>query len=193
MRKQVLMTLASVTTVCSVLYGQGFQSGIQRSLFADEKARKVGDVITILIVEVSSAANDAKSSASRESDISLAGSGKVGAKPLPDGSVTIGTGNRFNGEGATSSRGAVRARVSARVDSVMANGNLYISGVRTISVNGEDQIIKIFGVVRPSDIQADNTVNSFNIADASVVFEGNGMIDRVQGPGWLTKLFHWLF
>jgi flagellar L-ring protein precursor FlgH len=169
------------------------QEGIHRSLFADEKARRVGDIITILILESSSATNDAKSSATRESDVSLAASGTVNSKALPGGSVSIGTGNKFSGEGATSTRGSIRARISARVDSVTSNGNLLISGVKTISINGEDQIIKIIGVVRPSDIQADNTVNSYNIADATVVFEGSGMIDRAQGPGWLTKLFHWLF
>lgn len=193
MRSYMRRTLAALSMLWSFAWSQGLQQSIQHSLFADEKARNVGDIITILIIEESRATNDAKSSASRESDISIAGSGKIGTKPLPEGSVTIGTGNTFNGEGSTSSRGSVRARISARVDSVMANGNLYISGVRTISVNGEDQTIKIFGTVRPSDIRPDNTVYSFHIADAAVVFEGSGMIDRAQGPGWLTKLFHWLF
>jgi flagellar L-ring protein precursor FlgH len=191
------MSKKAITVFCLTLIGswssvQG-QESVHRSLFADEKARRVGDIITILILESSSAANDAKSSAIRESDISLSGSGTVNGKALPGGSVSIGTGNKFSGEGATSSRGSVRARISARVDSVTSNGNLFISGVKTITINGEDQIIKIFGLVRPSDIQADNTVNSYNIADATVVFEGSGMIDRAQGPGWLTKLFHWLF
>jgi flagellar L-ring protein precursor FlgH len=191
MVKQTVVALAlAFISPWSSLRGQ---ESIHRSLFADEKARRVGDIITIIIQESSSAANDAKSSAIRESDISLSGSGSVNGKALPGGSVSIGTGNKFSGEGATSSRGSVRARISARVDSVASNGNLFISGVKTITINGEDQIIKIFGLVRPSDIQADNTVNSSNIADATVVFEGSGMIDRAQGPGWLTKLFHWLF
>jgi flagellar L-ring protein precursor FlgH len=191
MDKQTMM-LIFLLLVCRGSALQG-QESIHRSLFADEKARRVGDIITILVVESSSATNDAKLSATRESDISIAASGTVNGKALPGGSVAIGTGNKFSGEGATATRGSIRARISARVDSVMNNGNLFISGVKTISINGEDQIIKIIGVVRPSDIQADNTVNSYNIADATVVFEGSGMIDRAQGPGWLTKLFHWLF
>lgn len=174
-------------------YGQDMRPNINRSLFADEKAAHVGDVITILVIETSSASNDAKTATSRESDISLSGSGKVGSKGLPDASMNIGTGNKFSGEGATSSSGSVRAKISARVDSVLANGSLFINGSRTISVNGEDQIIRIAGIVRPSDIQPDNSIYSYNIADATIVFEGNGMIERAQGPGWLTKLFHWLF
>jgi flagellar L-ring protein precursor FlgH len=59
-------------------------------------------------------------------------------------------------------------------------------------VNGEEQTIKLSGIVRPSDVLADNSVYSFNISDAIIVFEGSGIVSRAQGPGWLTKLLHWL-
>ena len=96
-------------------------------------------------------------------------------------------------KGATSSRGSVRARISARVDSVLANGNLAITGNRTIIINGEEQVISLSGIVRPSDIQADNSVYSYNISDAHIAFAGNGIVSSAQGPGWITKLLHWLF
>ncbi len=191
--KHITASIIVLLILSNALLAQDMRSNISRSLFADEKANRLGDVITILVVETSSASNNAKTSTTRESDISLAGSGKVGTKPLPDAGFNIGTGNKFNGEGSTTSQGSVRAKITARIDSVLANGNLLINGSRIISVNGEEQVIKISGVVRPSDVQADNSVYSFNIADATIVFEGNGMIDRAQGPGWITKLFHWLF
>lgn len=191
--KHFVTSVIVVTLISSALLAQDMRSSISRSLFADEKASRLGDVITILVVEASSASNNAKTSTTRESDISLNGSGKVGAKPLPDAGMNIGTGNKFNGEGSTTSQGSVRAKITARIDSVLTNGNLFINGSRTISVNGEDQLIKISGIVRPTDVQFDNSVYSYNIADATIVFEGNGMIDRAQGPGWITKLFHWLF
>ena len=77
--------------------------------------------------------------------------------------------------------------------SVLANGNMRITGNRKISINGEEQTILIHGIVRASDITADNTVLSYNISDAEIVIEGSGLIDNAQKPGWLTKLFHWLF
>ena len=83
--------------------------------------------------------------------------------------------------------------ISAHVDSLLPNGNMFISGSRLISINGEDQVIKISGVIRPTDVQSDNSVYSSSISEARIVFEGSGMIDRSQGPGWFTKLFHWLF
>jgi flagellar L-ring protein precursor FlgH len=70
---------------------------------------------------------------------------------------------------------------------------LFITGSRLISINGEEQKVFISGVVRVADIAADNTIKSYNISDAEIVLEGSGMIDRMQSPGWLTKLFHWLF
>ena len=91
------------------------------------------------------------------------------------------------------SQGSVRASISARVDSLLPNGNMWINGSRLISINGEDQIIRISGIIRPSDVQSDNSVYSSSISDAKIIFEGNGMIDRSQSPGWLTRIFHWLF
>jgi flagellar L-ring protein precursor FlgH len=70
---------------------------------------------------------------------------------------------------------------------------MWISGSRLITINGEDQLITISGVIRPSDVRPDNNVYSYNISDAKIVFDGSGMIDRAQKPGWLTRLFHWLF
>ena len=168
------------------------RESVGRSLFSDPKAAKIGDAITVLVVETSSASNDAQTTSQRESNLSLSGSGKVGTS-LPDVSLGIGSGNSFRGEGATSSRGSIRAKISVRVDSVLANGNLVINGKRTIIVNGEEQLITLSGIVRPSDIQADNSVYSFNISDARIAFEGSGIVSRAQGPGWITKFLHWIF
>ena len=193
MKTFVLVMLVVVNGIFTMdARGQSLRDNVGRSLFADQKANRSGDAVTILIVEVSSASNDAKTSSSRESNLSLTGSMKTGSSAGTDLSGGVGLGNQFKGEGSTASNGSVRAKISARVDSVLANGNLMVSGNRTITVNGEEQTIKISGVVRPSDIQADNSVYSFNISDAVIVFEGSGIVSRAQGPGWLTKLLHWL-
>lgn len=172
---------------------QGLRENAARSLFSDQKAASVGDAVTILVVEANSASNDAKTTTSRQSDISLAASGKTGSTALPDVGLSVGTGNSFKGEGATATHGSVQAKMSARVDSVLPNGSLSVKGTRTIIIGGEEQTIRIAGLVRPSDINADNSVYSYNLADATIVFEGNGVVSRAQGPGWITKLLHWLF
>jgi flagellar L-ring protein precursor FlgH len=148
----------------------------------------VGDAVTILVVEATTASNDARTSSGREDNFSLSGSGSV---DLPQ--VSAGLGSQFRGEGSTISRGSVRTKISTQVDSVLANGNLIVNGKRTIVVNGEEQILTISGVIRTSDIMADNSVYSFNLSDATIVFEGNGIVSQAQGPGILTKFLHFLF
>ncbi|MGA9121591.1 MAG: flagellar basal body L-ring protein FlgH [Bacteroidota bacterium] len=191
MKSLIVMFLTAAAF--SLATGQDMRNNAARSLFSDQKAGRVGDAVMILVVEESSASNAAKTTTSRQSDLSLSASGKTGSSNLPDVGLGIGTGNSFKGEGGTSTNGSVRAKLSARIDSVFPNGNLWINGTRTIVVNGEEQTIRITGVVRPSDIAYDNSVLSYNIAEARISFEGNGIVSRAQGPGWITKLLHWLF
>jgi flagellar L-ring protein FlgH len=176
-----------------ILHSQDLRENLARSLFSDQKANHVGDAVTILIFESSSASNSAQSSTSRESALGLSGSAQTSATPSPNTALNLGTTNTFKGQGATQSNGSLQAKISAKVDSLLPNGNMYISGSRLITINGEDQLISIAGIIRLSDVQGDNSVYSYNISDARIVFQGNGMIDRAQSPGWFTKLFHWLF
>lgn len=187
-----LFTCIITLYACGAL-AQDMRPNLGRSLFADQKAYRAGDAVTVLIIENSSAVNDAKTATARGSDISLSGDVSISGGTNKSVGAGVGTGSKFNGEGTTSNRGSVRAKISARVDSVLANGNLAISGSRSITINGEEQKILLSGIVRPSDIMADNSVYSFNIADATIVIQGDGSLTRVQEPGWLTKFLHWLF
>ena len=182
-----LILLAAVVSAGAT--AQDMRENTMRSLFADHKASHVGDAITIMVVETNSASNDASTNSSRESNLGLTGST---GSATPGISFGLGTTNGFKGQGGTSSKGSVQAKLSARVDSVLPNGNLMINGNRVIIVNGEKQTITISGIVRPSDIQADNSLFSYNISDARIAFEGDGIVSRAQGPGWITKLLHWL-
>lgn len=177
----------------SFLSAQDMRRNSFSSLFSDEKANKVGDAITIVVVESSQATNDARTATTRESAIGADLTGSLDGTSLPSGALDIGTTNDFDGRGATSSSGMFKTKISATIDTVFGNGNLRITGKRRISINGEEQLITIKGIVRTSDIQADNSVLSYNISEAELVLEGSGMIDRVQSPGWVTKFFHWLF
>ncbi|WP_140944085.1 flagellar basal body L-ring protein FlgH [Candidatus Thermokryptus mobilis] len=169
------------------------QEVIQRSIFSDHKAFKVGDVITIIVIEVSSAENNIKRSTSRSGNINGSVSGSGALSFIPESGFSIGTENEFKGQGSTSSRGAVKAKISAKVVGIDSAGNLVIEGKRKVSINGDAQIIRIKGVVRPSDVNWDNSVFSYNIANAEIEFSGKGMTYRNQSPSWITRLLHWLF
>ena len=189
--KKIIVIIVFVTIALSA---QDMRKNSFNSLFSDEKANRVGDAITIVVVESSQATNDARTATSRDSEISADFTGNMAGQPfVPPGNLEIGTGNDFDGRGATTSSGMFKTKISATIDTVFANGNMRITGRRKISINGEEQLITIKGIVRSSDIQADNSVLSYNISEAEIILEGSGQIDRVQSPGWVTKIFHWLF
>lgn len=189
MKKLIILIFITIL----FLSAQDMRQNSFRSLFSDQKANRLGDAITILVMESSEASNNAQTSAGRSSEIGFGASGSMDGTALPSAALDIGSSNDFSGSGATKSTGMVKTRITATIDSVLENGNLFIRGSRLISINGEEQKIFLTGVVRVSDIASDNTVKSYNISDAEIVLEGNGMIDNMQNPGWLTKIFHWLF
>lgn len=177
----------------AALFAQDMRRNSFASLFADQKAVQVGDAVTIIVVESSQASNNAETSTGRTSNIGIKGSFQAGKSPSTGLDGSIGTSNDFSGTGTTKTTGLVRTKISATVDSVLSNGNLHIIGSRKITINGEEQNVKIKGIVRTSDILSDNSIESCNISEAEIVFEGSGLIDNAQKPGWITKFLHWLF
>ncbi|KAF0151668.1 MAG: flagellar basal body L-ring protein [Ignavibacteria bacterium] len=185
--------LLAVLLMSSAMFGQNMRRNAQFSLFSDNKAARIGDAVTIIVLESTQASNNTETSAGRSSDIGFTAAGAVGETKIPNADAGLGTKNDFQGSGSTQTTGSIRTKISAVVDTVLANGNMVIRGSRKIIINGEEQIVNIKGVIRQSDINAGNSVFSHNISDAEISFEGSGIIDNAQKPGWLTKLFHWLF
>jgi len=190
MKKIILFGLVIIT---AQTFAQDMRQNAFSSLFSDQKASRVGDAITILVLESSQASNDAETSAGRSSNLGLTGQLNTGKATTPSVDLSAGTTNDFKGSGSTASNGSINTKISATVDSVLANGNLVIEGSRKIIINGQEQTVNIKGIVRPADIAADNSVLSYNISEAQIVFKGDGMINSVQSPGWLTKFLHWIF
>lgn len=177
----------------SLLFAQDMRQNAFNSLFSDQKATRVGDAVTIMVIESSQASNNAETKTGRNSELGFTGKGVIGKNNLPGASVNIGTDNSFEGNGSTKTSGLIKTKISATIDSVLNNGNLVIKGSRKIVINGEEQRISIKGIIRTADINADNSILSYNISEAEISIEGTGMINDSQKPGWLTKIFHWIF
>lgn len=190
--KRTILLLA-IFLMSSMLIAQNMRRNSLYSYFSDNKAAQKGDAVTILVLESTQASNNSETSSGRNSDIGLAAAGAVGTTSIPKADFSLGTKNDFQGSGSTQTSGSIRTKISAVVDTVYANGNMVIRGSKKITINGEEQIVNIKGIVRQSDISSSNSVFSHNISDAEISFEGSGIIDNAQKPGWLTKLFHWLF
>lgn len=165
-------------------------------LTEDPKARRKGDILTIVISENASASKEAKTDTKRSSAVSAGipnflGLEKAGLlasnmdlSKLIDASVD----STYGGAGSTSRQERLNATVTAKVVDVLSNGNLLIEGRRNVKVNNEDQIIVIEGTVRPADIGPNNVVNSIYIADARISYSGKGIISDRQSPGWLMNV-----
>ncbi|MDZ4165565.1 MAG: flagellar basal body L-ring protein FlgH [Smithellaceae bacterium] len=171
-------------------------------LFADKKARYVNDIVTIIISESSTADNTATTNTGRTGSATAGITSLLGVdKGLIDSNknlspkIEIGgsSTNTLKGTGNTSRAGKLQARVTARVVQVLDNGNLVVEGKRQLSVNEEDQYIIISGIIRPEDITADNLIASQHIADARIIYTGEGVINDKMRPGWLTRALDWVW
>lgn len=168
------------------------------SLYADLRATKVGDVLTITISEEAKASKAATTSATREKTLSgnftFAGAGlNASGVANPKGAASFGPysgsfANGFSGNGATTKQDSLTAYMSATVVDVLPNGNLVIRGSRWTKVNDEMQQLVMEGVVRPTDISRTNTVLSQNVAEAKIFMLGKGPVSQHQKPGWLGQI-----
>lgn len=169
-------------------------------LYGDNKARHVGDLLTIIITEETLASKDAKSSSSKKS--SLSGSANF-AHPVLDNRETpwtnatlpayaLETSRSFNGDGAIENKEKFTASITVRVIDVLPNGNLLVEGKRTLLIQDESMEVTLSGTVRTADIDRENTILSSNIADASIQYRSKGPLVSNQKRGIVTKLWNWI-
>jgi flagellar L-ring protein precursor FlgH len=172
------------------------ENGGLSEMFSNPKARRIGDILTIKIVETSSATNKASTTTDRSSGISAQVNSffnlenEIAASKSfnPFGGVSGSLSNDFEGTGATQRSGALNAYMTARVVNLLPNGNLIIEGNREVRVNAENQLITLTGIIRSRDISAENVILSTYIADARISYSGSGVLNDKQKPGWLLRV-----
>jgi len=157
------------------------------SLASDRTARAPGDVLTVLIYETSSATQ----SAQRRTKKTSRAAAQVSAGSVEEaGRLSIEGG--FDGTGQSGRAGRVVGQISVRVDQVLPNGDLRVSGRQQLTVDGERTWIRLRGIARRADVSADNTVLSARLAEAVIDFEGKGFAARGARPGALDTVLSWL-
>ncbi|MDD2502007.1 MAG: flagellar basal body L-ring protein FlgH [Geobacter sp.] len=167
------------------------------ALTEDGKARRVGDIVTIIVTETASASKQAATATGRSSQISAGIPNMLGLEEskiitsnFADLSklLNASASSSFDGSGSTSRKETLTATISAKVVDVLPNGNLKIEGRRNVKVNYEDQIVTVKGTIRQRDITAENTINSIYVADAQISYSGEGIITDRQKPGWMMNI-----
>lgn len=193
-RKKYLFMLLLPAAIFIIMMKPALCQYGSQSLFTDHRARGVGDLVTILIVEYSSAKSQANSKVSKDTDrgVTVTGGGRTQAY-MPMFGLKGQIDNGFDNDAETSRKGSLTGKITATITDITTTGNLIIKGEREVVVNGEKEKMTVSGVIRPEDITSDNTILSVNIGDAQISYQGKGMVDSGQKPGFLTRFLGWLF
>lgn len=180
--------------------------------FTDDKARQPGDILLVRVRQSNTGTKNANTDTSRDSSISArirylfgfedkvnsvtgysdnAAPGSAAWNPEP--LVEASSNSQFSGSGETARSDTLEATVSAVVTEVLPNGNLVIYGNQTVTLNNEASVLTVQGIVRPTDIETNNVIDSQRIANADIRFTGSGVITDRQHPGWGMRAIDWIW
>ena len=169
-----------------VTNGSLYQPNYAISLYNDQRARRIGDVITITLQENTNASKSSSTSTSKDSDFTLTPTNIFGENP---GFLT-GTleGERaFDGSGDSDQSNSLTGQITVTISDILPNGILEVRGEKWLSLNEGDEFIRVRGLVRPQDIGPDNTVQSHKLADARISYGGTGPLADANRQGWLSE------
>jgi len=195
--KQAVLGLIVLTMPMGQLSADSLWNQGSRNVCADKKAQAVGDILTILIQENNGATRQNNTTTSKKASVNAAiasllyapsASGlltKKGALPA----LNYTSDAEFAGGGSINNAETITAQVSVKVVDVLPNGNMVIEGTLRTAFSGEKQDAVVRGTVRPDDVMANNTLYSYNIADATIQFLSKGTITDAQRKGWFTKVW----
>ena len=165
-----------------------YREGSYRPLTADNKAYRVGDVLTVQVFENASAATSADTGTRRKNNIDAELTRSSGRNL----SAGLGVNGDFDGGGSTQRSNRVLITLSVSVRDVLPNGDLLVGGEQLLAINDEQQKVVLQGRVRPQDISDGNVVLSTRLADASITYQGEGTLSERQQRAWWRKLLDWV-
>ena len=190
MRPRPLLLLA----VSAALFGGSAfaedlrSTGGWSSLASDRSAQTVGDSLTVLVLETSSATNTTQRGSKKRTRIA----GEISAGSTLNESAQLDLGGTFDGSGQSGRAGRMVAQITVVVDGVLPNGDLHVAGEQVLNIDGERTRIRLKGRVRRADISKDNTILSSRLAEVVIDYDGKGFVSRGSKPGIITRIFDWL-
>lgn len=173
-------------------FGAIYQQGHEVSLYQDHIALRVGDILTVRLEETTQGEKKAKMK-----------SNKIGANQftlpgLEKGYITghvaaFNSNQQFNGEGESNQQNKLRGTISVTVTRVLSNGNLIVQGESWLTINQGREFVRLSGIVRVEDIDANNSVSSQRLADARISYSGTGQVSNAARGGAITQLLFKFF
>ena len=173
--------------------GSIYKAGHSNELFRDLKAYRVGDVLTVVLSEDTSAEMRSTTSTKKDDNISLGLSNLLGnqyaALQSPLGVQSDNT-RSFAGTGNSSQSNSLDGQITVTVHDVMPNGNLLIRGEKRVTINRGIEFLQLSGIVRPEDVNAENEVSSVRIADTQITYSSRGIVGDSNTAGWGSRIFN---
>ncbi|MFM7708937.1 MAG: flagellar basal body L-ring protein FlgH [Gammaproteobacteria bacterium] len=178
--------------------GAIYQSGQDVRLFENTVARRVGDTLTIRLVENMDASKSSSTSTKKGTAVEMTGP-TIAGRPVTVNGVEVLAGavdnnSTFDGEGSSTQSNSLNGDITVTVAKRWPNGNLFVRGEKWITINQGREYVRVSGIVRAVDIEPDNTVPSTKIADARITYAGRGALADANRPGLLSRFFNspWL-
>lgn len=171
--------------------GSIYQNGYGISLFSDVSAKRVGDLITVILSENTNARKSASTSTSKDTSVEvpvpniMGGGVSVGGRNILNSSID--SSNFFTGSGDAAQSNSLSGRITVTVSEVLPNGYLIVQGEKRLTLNQGSEHVRFSGIVRPADIRSDNTVLSTSVANAQIIYGGSGTLAEANTKGWLAR------
>lgn len=174
--------------------GSIYNAATNRFLFEDIRARRVGDLITVILNEQTNAVKSATTNTSKDASIDMPGPTLLGLPVTRNGreflNNSASSNSKFSGSGDSAQSNSLSGNITVTVADVLANGNLVVRGEKLLTLNQGSEIVRISGIVRAADITPQNTIVSTQIANANITYGGNGMVADSNKAGWATRFFN---
>jgi len=186
--------LPEVEEAAIIPTGSLFKENYVNNIYSDSKAHRVGDIIAVILSESTQANKNAKTELKKETDSSLDPVIGLGGLPATINGNSLQFGitqnSKFKGDSKADQGNSLSGDISVHVLRVLPNGNLMIRGEKWLTLNNGDEYIRLTGVIRPKDINSNNTIMSTKIANARIQYAGTGSFADGNEQGWLTKFFN---
>ena len=174
--------------------GAIYQSGYDMRLFEDHAARRVGDVLTVTLNERTNAKKKADLGTSKNTNVSVTAPNILGVNPAmvlgQSLETEIAHSTTFEGQGDAQQSNQLTGDISVTVVEVLPNGNLRVRGEKRVALNDGSEYVRLSGIVRPIDIDVANVISSSKVADATIMYTGDGAVADSNKMGWIARFFN---
>lgn len=160
-------------------------------LYYGQRASRVGDLVTVILVERTQTSKSASSNQDRDGGISLAPPG-AGPFSFDPGVLNSSGSSSFNGQGDAAQTSTLRGDLTVTIAEVRPNGTALVRGEKVMQLSQGEEWIQLSGIIRLADIDQDNRIASPRIADAQITYAGKGAVQRASREGWLSRFFNFV-